>query len=158
MSLAAAYGVLQQLLLLQMLSVAVTGIDLHIGERDTASGTSTNADTDIATQLQQLKFLHTGTARAVANYTRLLQCSGFSECETAWTCGSPRDYLWETGAGATPDTVGKACRHCIITKCSCCENIFTAAQTRAEHVTRYGCRTVTLPTANTNSQNSGKPT
>ena len=60
---------------------------------------------DVSSLLQQLSFLHSGTATAQANYSRLLQCSSFSECTDAWKCGSPRDYLWDASAGATPQTV-----------------------------------------------------
>ena len=58
----------------------------------------------MSAKLRAVAFGHAGTAEAARNYSRVLQCSGFSECFDAWTCGSPRDYLWDVTAagGGTP--------------------------------------------------------
>ena len=54
---------------------------------------------DVSVQLQQLAFYHEGLTRASSTFARLEQCSGFSECLTQWTCGSPRDELWDATNG-----------------------------------------------------------
>lgn len=60
---------------------------------------------DVSSALLALRFFHSGLALASSNYTLLQQCSGFSECTDVWTCGSPREYLWETTRGNTTSTV-----------------------------------------------------
>ena len=62
---------------------------------------------DVSFKLQAIKFLHTGTILSSSNYSRVEQCSSFSECFSSWTCGSPRDYLWDVTAAKneTPSPV-----------------------------------------------------
>ena len=57
---------------------------------------------DVSAKLRAVVFGHAGTVRAETNLTRLEQCSSFTECFSVWTCGSPRDYLWDTSRGAQP--------------------------------------------------------
>ena len=61
----------------------------------------------VSDALASLRFLHAGviTPDISGNLTRLYQCSGFSECRDAWTCGSPRDYVYDTSAGRTEPRV-----------------------------------------------------
>ena len=57
--------------------------------------------------LGSLVFFKNGTVTPALSQSiaRLTQCNGFSECYTAWTCGSPRDYAWDTSVGRNMTSV-----------------------------------------------------
>ena len=73
----------------------------------TVASATASAAAPIAPLLGNLTFFNAGTVTAAlsGNLSRLLQCNGFSECYNQWTCGSPRDYLYDTTRGSTPPTV-----------------------------------------------------
>ena len=61
------------------------------------------AAADISSVLSSVPFLRAGawlSPAARSALSRLTVCSGFSECLDAWTCGSPRDYLFAPPASA----------------------------------------------------------
>lgn len=64
---------------------------------------------DVSSKLLSIKFLNSGLITSASNFSRVEQCSSFSECYTSWTCGSPRDYLWDVtaanGGQPSPSTV-----------------------------------------------------
>jgi hypothetical protein len=70
-----------------------------------AAASASAPPTDVSAQLQALSFFHEGIARSSSTYERLEQCSGFSECLTQWTCGSPRDELWDVSSGTGEGSV-----------------------------------------------------
>ena len=63
----------------------------------------------MSSKLLSIKFLNSGLITSASNFSRVEQCSSFSECYTSWTCGSPRDYLWDVtaanGGQPSPSTV-----------------------------------------------------
>jgi len=64
---------------------------------------------NVSSYLKAVKFLNSGLITSSSNYSRVEQCSSFSECYSVWTCGSPRDYLWDVtaanGSVPSPSTV-----------------------------------------------------
>jgi hypothetical protein len=63
------------------------------------------ATNDVSALLRSVTFLNSGTALATSNYTRLEQCSCFTEDESVWLVGNPRTYLWDVTNGTTEATV-----------------------------------------------------
>jgi hypothetical protein len=60
---------------------------------------------DVSSLLRGLTFLHEGVVSGTSNFTRLPQCSGFTEDESVWLIGSPRTYLWDVSNGTTESAV-----------------------------------------------------
>jgi hypothetical protein len=60
---------------------------------------------DVSSLLRSLTFFHHGVVNNTSNFTRLAQCSGFTEDESVWLIGSPRAYLWDVSNGTTESTV-----------------------------------------------------